>query len=483
MKNNRAFNSSDFLRLAGLLAMLVVLPAAAVQPEIVENSVFIGHNGNSPLVEISYTLTGEPAVVTVKIETNTLADASGDWVSIGGKGTGLLGGEANKVVYTLGEPVKAYWNPAKGFDGKIFDSGTVRATVTAWPTNTPPDYMVVDLATQDRLMQTRYYVSTNDFPGGFEDVQYKTTKLVMRKIPAKNVVWWMGSPTRIGDEGWDTVDYVPHKVRLTEDYYAGIYELTIGQLKSAEIYTLFDANIISKFENSNVSDLLPAERLGHCINELRGEPGSTKNSNETVYYNAYFYTGHSVASGSVIDKLRARTGLVDLDLPTEAQWEYAARAGANTALPWNMEYTEENTLMFACTKINQYTHTINNETKSGPSPVGTLKPNEWGLYDVLGNVSEICLDLPGYGTYLAAFKKSLADGWDNPADPKITEDPYGPKEFNYWRNMYRGGNWLSEWNSVNTYARSSGVKPNYTISGSGGSIGVRLFCPVAGNVK
>lgn len=481
MGNSHTLNSLNFLRLAGLSAVCAALPSIAAQPEIAEGSVSIGHRENSPLVEISYTLTGEPAVVTVKIETNTLADASGDWVSIGGKGTGFLGGEANKVVYALGEPVKAYWNPAKVLDGKTFDPGTVRAIVTAWPTNTPPDYMVADLADGKSV---RWYATTNDFPGGVEDTSYKTTKLVMRKIPAKNVVWWMGSPTRIGDEGWDTVDHVPHKVRLTEDYYAGIYELTIGQLKSAEIYTLFDADIISKFENSNVSDLLPAERLGHCINELRGEPGSTKNSNETVYSNAYFYTGHSVASGSVIDKLRARTGLVDLDLPTEAQWEYAARAGSNTALPWNMEYTEENTLMFACTKINQYTHTINNGTKSGPSPVGTLKPNEWGLYDVLGNVSEICLDLPGYGaSYLAAFKKSLADGWDNPADPKITEDPYGPKEFNYWRNMYRGGNWQSEWNSVNTYARSSGVKPNYTISSSGGSIGVRLFCPVAGNVK
>ena len=208
------------VRFAGLLAMFAVLPIMAVQPEIVADSIAIGQTG--ALAEITYTLTGEPAVVTINIETNTLADASGDWVSIGGKGTGVLGGEANKVVYTLDQPVKAYWNPAQVFGGKTFEPGVIRVTATAWPTNTPPDYMVQDLVINMR----RYYASTNDLPGGFDNVEYKTSKLLMRKIPAKNVVWWMGSPMRIGDEGWDTVNHVPHKVKLTEDYYAGVFEAT-----------------------------------------------------------------------------------------------------------------------------------------------------------------------------------------------------------------------------------------------------------------
>ena len=72
------------VRFVGLLAMLAVLPVMAVQPEIVADSIAIGQNG--ALAEITYTLTGEPAVVTINIETNTLANASGDWVSIGGKG-------------------------------------------------------------------------------------------------------------------------------------------------------------------------------------------------------------------------------------------------------------------------------------------------------------------------------------------------------------------------------------------------------------
>jgi hypothetical protein len=102
---------------------------------------------------------------------------------------------------------------------------------------------------------------------------------------------------------------------------------------------------------------------------------------------------------------------------------------------------------------------------------------------MLGNVSEICLDITGYGSYLAYFKESLTDGWNDQENPAVTVDPYGPKNFTYYRNMYRGGNWQNEWSSLGTYKRDTGVKPDYTISSAGGSIGVRLFCSVKEAVK
>ena len=468
------------VRFVGLLAMLAVLQAMAVQPEIVADSIAIGQTG--ALAEITYTLTGEPAVVTINIETNTLADASGDWVSIGGKGTGVLGGEANKVVYTLDKPVKAYWNPVPVFGRKKFEPGAIRVTATAWPTNTPPNYMVADLRHGKFV---RYYASTNDLPGGFGNVEYKTSKLLMRKISAKNVVWWMGSPMRIGDEGWDTVDHVPHKVMFTEDYYAGVYELTIGQLKSAELYDTENLALtnISDFTQSEVADILPAERLGHSIIQLRGNVAKKTKGGFT-----FCESGHSVAAGSVIDVLRIRSGLIDLDLPTEAQWEYACRAGSNAALPCNLEYTEDNLKKIACFSANQYSH--NALGVVGPSPVGSFKPNDWGLYDTLGNVSEICLDLPGYGTVadhpLAHYTGSFEEGWNNESNPVVTVDPYGPKEYNYARSMYRGGNWQGDGanGTISAYYRSSsGVKPNYKVSKRDAKIGVRLFCPVIGNVR
>ena len=491
---------AECVRFAGLLAMLAVLPAMAeeqeIRPEIAANSVSVSQKEDSPLVEIAYTLTGEPAVVTINIETNTLADASGDWVSIGGKGTGVLGGEANKVVYTLDRPVKAYWNPVPVFGRKNFEPGAIRVTATAWPTNTPPDYMVQDLDLV--INMRRYYASTNDLPGGFDNVEYKTSKLLMRKIPAKNVVWWMGSPMRIGDEGWDTVNHVPHKVKLTEDYYAGVFELTIGQLKAADAFDKFPKTNFTDYAQSEVADLLPAERIGHYIEYLRGLNGYSTfygrmdkfygedfaAEEEKRKYYQYFQRGHEVAHGSVIDILRKRTGIVNLDLPSEAQWEFAARAGSNTRLPCNMEYSQNNAYLFASIWGNQYMH--NGLGVTGPMPVGSLNPNDWGLYDVLGNVSEICLDFRGVGDDLPRFKESLEPGWDTGA---VTVDPYGVNDAG--RNMVRGWNWR-EGGNPETALESEGLdrryqyqltSPNSKPKVRRGYIGVRLFCPVIGNVR
>ena len=481
------------VRFVGLLAMLAVLPVMAVQPEIVADSIAIGQNG--ALAEITYTLTGEPAVVTINIETNTLANASGDWVSIGGKGTGVLGGEANKVVYTLDRPVKAYWNPVPVFGRKKFEPGAIRVTATAWPTNTPPNYMVADLRHGKFV---RYYASTNDLPGGFDNVEYKTSKLLMRKIPAKNVVWWMGSPMRIGDEGWDTTNDVPHKVMLTEDYYAGVYELTIGQLKAADVYDKFFETNFTDYAQSEVADLLPAERLGHHMPELRGLTGyysgygNMKNYygiDSTDYY-TYLQRGHEVADNSVIHYLRVRTNLVDLDLPTEAQWEYACRAGSNTELPCNMELTVDNAILFACMNGNSYLH--KNLSVAGPMPVGSLKPNDWGLYDTVGNVREMCIELSGVKLselidYLPLFKESLAEGWSEGA---VTVDPYGVKEWKEARNMVRGWAWREGDKDKNICFINTNISRRYQIKQNDGKpkryqgyIGVRLFCPVIGNVK
>ncbi len=100
-------------------------------------------------------------------------------------------------------------------------------------------------------------------------------------------------------------------------------------------------------------------------------------------------------------------------LPTEAQWEYACRAGTTE------EYAGELYSM-AC-----YNTTL------GTDPVGIHTPNNWGLYDMHGNVWEWCFD--------------LYDSYEN----LPSKDPIGP---NYGRNrVSRGGGWGSN----NDYCRSA----------------------------
>ena len=83
-------------------------------------------------------------------------------------------------------------------------------------------------------------------------------------------------------------------------------------------------------------------------------------------------------------------------LPTEAQWEYACRAGTTTALNSGKNLSDK----FECPEMDevgwdQYNSKIND--KYVTHPVGQKLPNAWGLYDMHGNVEEWCLDW--YGLY------------------------------------------------------------------------------------
>jgi len=70
-------------------------------------------------------------------------------------------------------------------------------------------------------------------------------------------------------------------------------------------------------------------------------------------------------------------------LPTESEWEYAARAGASTHFPWGNEIGTDNANCKGCSSKEDVRMTV---------PVGSYAPNDFGLYDVVGNVYEWCLD-------------------------------------------------------------------------------------------
>ncbi len=199
-------------------------------------------------------------------------------------------------------------------------------------------------------------------PGGWTDA-HKTSKLVMRRIPAGT--FQMGSPSgEAGREG----DEVQHAVTLTRDFYLGVFELTQQQW----------VNVISNWPSlySNAADRAthPVERVSYAA--LRGAsagagwPGAT-----------------NVDAGSFIAQLREVTGVAGLDLPTEAQWEYACRAGTTGAYAGG-----------SLDALAWYSETSAGATHS----VGLKTPNAWGLYDMHGNVAELCLDWYAYTDFGAS---------------------------------------------------------------------------------
>ncbi|MDR2140319.1 MAG: formylglycine-generating enzyme family protein [Deltaproteobacteria bacterium] len=109
-----------------------------------------------------------------------------------------------------------------------------------------------------------------------------------------------------------------------------------------------------------------------------------------------------------IDKLNEREGRVVFRLPTEAEWEYAARAGTSSV------YSFSNSPIH----LGDYAWFTNNSDLT-THPVGQKKPNPWGLYDTLGNVREWTSD------------------WMEPYPKEAVVDPKGPAEGS--NRIARGG--------------------------------------------
>ena len=120
-----------------------------------------------------------------------------------------------------------------------------------------------------------------------------------------------------------------------------------------------------------------------------------------------------------IHKLNAQTGK-NYRLPTEAEWEFAARGGNGSK---GYRYSGSNTVGDVAWYIDNSNRTTH--------PVGTKSSNEWGIYDMSGNVFEWCSDW--YGEYNSSAQT----------------DPHGTSSGSY--RVYRGGGWVN----VAGYARVS----------------------------
>ena len=140
-----------------------------------------------------------------------------------------------------------------------------------------------------------------------------------------------------------------------------------------------------------------------------------------------------------IERLNTRTGK-KYRLPTEAEWEYAARGGNRSK---GYKYSGSNNPL----DVGWY---YDNSGRK-PLPVGTKPPNELGLYDMSGNVHEWCSD------------------WYGPYSSNAQTDPQGPSSGA--ERVYRGGGWENAAGLVRVSSRNSD-KPG----GRGNLLGFRLAC-------
>ena len=204
-----------------------------------------------------------------------------------------------------------------------------------------------------------------------EDFTEKVSGVEIEMIYVKGGTFMMGATEEQGDDAYGDEKPV-HSVTLS-DYYIGKFEVTQGLWKA-----IMDNNNPSNFQNGDD-------------------------------YPMYYVNWEEAQE--FCKKLSQLTGKTYV-LPTEAQWEYAARGGVKSR---GYKYSGSNTIG----NVAWY----GDNSSSSTHPVATKQPNELGLYDMSGNVWEWCSDWKGYYS------------------SKSQSNPTGPSTGSY--RVLRGGSWSS----------------------------------------
>jgi len=213
------------------------------------------------------------------------------------------------------------------------------------------------------------FVFTNCLPNGWPtNNACKTTNIVLRYIHKGGFM--MGSPTT-ECKNVGAYDETPHSQSVPISYYMSVFEITQSQYSN-----VMGANP-SWFTNYSDSAFRPVEMVTWTL--ARGG---------TVH--------GAVDTNSFVGRLSVRTGLSN-NIPTEAEWEYACRAGTTNTYNDNTLYKKPDCTCTAqpvvCSNLDRlaWYYVTPAQTKA----VGQKNPNFWGLYDMHGNVSEWTDDSPG----------------------------------------------------------------------------------------
>jgi len=133
-------------------------------------------------------------------------------------------------------------------------------------------------------------------------------------------------------------------------------------------------------------------------------------------------------------------------LPTEAEWEYACRGGTTTPFGIGENITAAQVNFNG---NNPYNGGAKGTYRERTTPVGSFKPNEWDLYDMHGNVSEMCWD------------------WYGPYSDDLQTNPTGSSSGS--RRVTRGGGWINGGAAIRSAARS-----NASVNSSNNALGFRI---------
>lgn len=194
----------------------------------------------------------------------------------------------------------------------------------------------------------------------------RTDELWLKRCEAGSFI--MGSPeNELGSEEYRNRE-TQHRVTLTRPFYLALFELTYSQ----------NALIRDKIDNYR-----------SYIDKGTGDlPASSiaRNDHSLTPFFGGFKGIHNSSENALCSLLQRKTGLY-YELPTEAQWEYACRAGTKSAI-----YSGEELIDPEVSANLEALAVYNRPSTNYYEKVGTKMPNVWGFYDMLGNAPEYVLD-------------------------------------------------------------------------------------------
>ena len=321
-------------------------------------------------------------------------------------------------------------------EGITFNSQSVK--VFAEIVHYAEKYMVIDVSAGSGSTAVYPVTYLQGSPqGGFNKDEYKGSNIVLRLVPPGSFV--MGSPTKEPGRNNSYVakdSEVQHAVAITKPFYIGIFEITQKQYKY----------VMNATPSQATGDCRPVENVSYA--DIRGTVEGAK-----------WPESGSVDASSFMGKLRAKCKEWDgeaytkdvaglFDLPTEAQWEYACRAGTTSPYNDGVDCATEDALATQLNGLGCYKRS----TTDRHTDVGSYASNAWGLYDMHGNVWERCLDW---------YREDV----QNIGNPSL--DPVGADEGSY--RVQRGGCWFDSARDCRSAARvditPSGYLYGYAVTG------------------
>ncbi len=327
---------------------------------------------------------------------------------------------------------------------------------TIYDVNVPAEAKIIDRRPNPETAQEaqiRYDVTTDsDDPAREAMVLYGGVNIDLIKIPAGQFL--MGSPDmevgypdlfleRFGERlkkkygSLRPMNESPqHRVRIAKGFYISKFEITCGQFRRFR----------PEFRKLPHSVGPMGGKMTRCVMDADDQPACVPRRDAETY----------------CQWIRDKTGL-KVRLPSEAEWEYACRAGTQTRFYWGD--AKEDIGQYANVVDQAYEracpreqYTLNSDDGYvGPAPVGQFKPNAFGLYDMIGNAPEWTQGIYGENAHSIDPDGKLFD-------PNSEDNQY----------LYcRGGSWQAGL----TYCRSASrwMVESPGTSGSDSGIGFRIL--------